>query len=217
MVTTSFTPAQHGFKFSNSFEDAFIELPGGGHAFHTKGRCGGMAFLALDHWHHHKPIPGGNVRPGDETPLARLIQRRLFDSFALNGLRYVKFSLMPLHDEWWGIRKGVAKVTRTEEFPRLKASIDAGIPCALGLCQATAPTPAELGKDHQVVCYGYVEDLEESKLLVYDNNRPLSVEILTFATRYSKQGDMLIRRGTNGLWRAFFVEDYRPQDPPPGL
>jgi len=213
-MATSFTPAQHGFGFPNNFEDEFVALPGGKYAFKTRGRCGGMAFLALDHWHSHKPIPGGDTVPADDTPLAKLIQRRLFDSFALNGLRYVEFSLMPLLDKWL-ILKGAAKATRAAEFPKLKASIDAGTPCALGLCQANSP--AALGKDHQVVGYGYVEGPDQSALLIYDNNYPRTEQRLTFATRYSKQGDMTIRHSDGSQWRAFFVESYRPEDPPPGL
>jgi hypothetical protein len=213
-MATSFTAARHGFGFKNDFDDELIRLPDGTHAFTTHGRCGGMAFLALDHWHSHKPIPGGDAVPADDTPLARLIQRRLFDSFALNGLRYVIFSQMQL-DRRWLLWPGAAQVTRTEEFPKLKASIDAGTPCALGLCQASSL--AGLDKDHQVVCYGYVEGPDQSALLIYDNNFPKVEHRLTFATRYSGQGDMMIRHSGGSQWRAFFVEDYHPEDPPDGL
>ncbi len=213
-MARTFTPAQHGFGFPNSFVDEFIKLPGGGHAFTTRGRCGGMAFLSLDHWHHGMPIPGGAAVPADATPLARLIQRRLFDSMALNGLRYVEFSQKPLHDKWLFF-KGAANATRSGEFAKLKASIDAGTPCALGLCQAESL--AGLGKDHQVVCYGYEEGPERSALLIYDNNHPRVEQRLTFATRYSKQGDMTISHSDKSKWRAFFVEEYHPEKPPAGL
>lgn len=214
MAVTQFTCAEHGFRFPNEFKDEFIQLPGGAHAFETKGRCGGMAFLALDHWHHRRPIPGGDKVPADETPLAKLIQRRLFDSFLLNGLRYVEFSLMPLHPKWV-VFNGAAKVTRNREFPKVKASIDSGRPCAIGLCRASSPL--ELGRDHQVVCYGYEEGPERSTLLLYDNNHPGREQRLTFATRYSRQGDMTIRHGNGSEWRAFFIEDYQPEPPPPDL
>ncbi len=214
MAVAPFTCAEHGFRFANSFVDEFITLPSGGHAFTTRGRCGGMAFLALDHWHYQRPIPGGGTRPADSTPLAKLIQRRLFDSFVLNGLRYVEFSLMPLHPKWM-IFKGAAKVTRTKEFPKVKASIDAGRPCAIGLCRANSPL--ELGRDHQVVCYGYEEGPDQSALLLYDNNHPGKEQRLTFATRYSRNGDMTIRHDDGSEWRAFFIEDYQPEEPPPGL
>jgi hypothetical protein len=213
-MATTFRPDQHGFKFANSFEDEFIKLPGGKHAFKTRGRCGGMAFVSLDHWHHKKPIPAAATLPADETPLAKLIQRRLFDSFKSNGLRYLEFSLMSEHPRW-GIFKGAAKETRTREFPKVKVSIDAGRPCAIGLCRASSPV--ELGMDHQVVCYGYVEGPQESALLIYDNNYPGAEKRLTFATAYDKKGDMKIRHSDRSEWRAFFVESYEPEAPPAGL
>lgn len=214
MAVTGFTPGEHGFKFANNFVDEFIDLPGGKHAFTTRGRCGGMAFLALDHWHHKRPIPGGTALPGDDTPLAKLIQKRLFESFLKNGLRYVEFALMPLHPKW-GVFKGAAKVTRNKEFPKVKKSIDAGTPCAIGLCQAESLKT--LGGDHQVVCYGYEEGPETSALLIWDNNYPGREQRVTFATRYSRQGDMTIRHSDGSEWRAFFHEDYDPEKPPEGL
>lgn len=213
-MPTKFTASEHGFRFANSFEDDFVKLPGGGHAFKTRGRCGGMAFLALDHWHHGRPIPGGDTLPDDKTPLAKLIQKRLFDSFGLNGAKYLEFSLMPLHPKL-GVLKGAAKVTREKEFPKIKASIDKGEPCAIGLCVSTSPL--EVGKDHQVVCYGYEEGPEQSALLIYDNNRPGKEHRLTFATRYDKKGDMSVRHSDGSKWRAFFFEKYRPEEPPAGL
>lgn len=214
MGLTTFRPDQHGFGFANGFTDEFVRLPGGKYAFTTRGRCGGMAFLALDHWHARRPIPGGDRLPADATPLAKLIQKRLFDSFLLNGLRYVEFALMPLHPRWW-IFKGAAKLTRNEEFPKVKASIDAGTPCAIGLCQAESLTA--LGGDHQVVCYGYEEAPDRSALLIWDNNHPKTEQRLTFATSYSKDGDMTIRHSDGSKWRAFFLESYRAEVPPEGL
>jgi hypothetical protein len=213
-MATTFRPDQHGFRFANRFEDEFVKLPGGKHAFKTRGRCGGMAFLALDHWHHKRPIPACETLPANETPLAKLIQKRLFESFALNGLRYVEFALMPLHPKL-GLLKGAAKLTRTNEFPKVKASIDRGEPCAIGLCQADSLKA--LGGDHQVVCYGYVETREESGLLIWDNNHPGKEQRLTFATRYAKDGDMTIRHSDGSKWRAFFHEKYKPECPPEGL
>jgi hypothetical protein len=213
-MPTTFRPEEHGFRFANKFVDDFVKLPGGKYAFQTRGRCGGMAFVALDHWHHKRPIPACEALPADDTPLARLIQKRLFESFALNGLRYVEFALMPLHPKWLFL-KGAARVTRNKEFPKVKESIDAGEPCAIGLCQAESLKA--LGGDHQVVCYGYVETPEESALLIWDNNHPGKEQRLTFATRYSKVGDMTIRHSDGSKWRAFFLERYQPEVPPEGL
>lgn len=213
-MPTTFRPGEHGFGFPNGFEDDFVKLPGGKHAFKTRGRCGGMAFLALDHWHHGRPIPGGNALPDDKTPLAKLIQKRLFDSFTLNGAKYLEFSLMPDHPKL-GILKGAARTTREKEFPKVKRSIDAGKPCAIGICRSTSPL--EMGQDHQVVCYGYEEGPAQSALLIYDNNHPRQEHRLTFATKYEKNGDMAVRHSDGSKWRAFFFETYKPEVPPAGL
>jgi hypothetical protein len=211
ITATPFRPDLHGFRFGNGFVDEFVKLPGGKYAFTTRGRCGGMAFLALDLWHHKRPVPACDTVPADDAPLAKLIQNRLFDSFILNGLRYIEFALMPLHPRW-RIFKGAAKVTRNKEFPKVKASIDAGEPCPIGLCQAESL--GALGGDHQVVCYGYVEGPEESALLIWDNNHPSKEMRLAFATRYSRHADMTIRHSDGSKWRAFFLEKYRPEPPP---
>ena len=50
MPRTSFTPRQHGFHFDNDFVNRTATLPGFGE-IETRGRCGGMAYAALD-FHH---------------------------------------------------------------------------------------------------------------------------------------------------------------------
>ena len=57
---TKFNPSIHGFHFANEFENKFIDKTIFGKQFKvsTDGRCGGMAFAALDYYFSTMmPIP----------------------------------------------------------------------------------------------------------------------------------------------------------------
>ena len=61
MVISSFSPVQHGFKFRNDFVNHVITVTSLGINFDTLGRCGGMAFAALDYWHFPKDLTGSHI------------------------------------------------------------------------------------------------------------------------------------------------------------
>jgi len=86
-VMTAFTPGEHGWHFSNYFEN---ELLGG--LITTHGLCGGMAYTSLDYYFKGIPIPTHRVGdfgdmsvlvPGDGR-LHSMIYNRLIDSFKDN-------------------------------------------------------------------------------------------------------------------------------------
>ena len=71
----------HGFKFPNSYTNDYTVIPNkyipdfihkGDLKFSTKGRCGGMAFAALDYFYAHKMIPGYTDTPSNDNPLSRV-------------------------------------------------------------------------------------------------------------------------------------------------
>lgn len=74
-VRTGFSYLQ-AFKFSNDYVNYNHVIPdkyipdfiyeGGAFPFETFGRCGGMAFTALDYWFAHQRIPGWDATP---TPI----------------------------------------------------------------------------------------------------------------------------------------------------
>jgi hypothetical protein len=86
MPLTTFRPEVHGFLFENNFRNA-IAL-----GIETKGRCGGMAYLALDYFNSRIPVPTHEPQdfgtedevPPDGSVLASLIFARLLDTFADN-------------------------------------------------------------------------------------------------------------------------------------
>ena len=83
----------HGFKFPNSYTNDYKVIPdkyipdfiySGDLKFSTKGRCGGMAFAALDYFYAHKMIPGYTSTPSNDNPLSMYILDRLHDSLDIS-------------------------------------------------------------------------------------------------------------------------------------
>lgn len=218
MPKTLFSPAQHGFRFANYFENViFEESPFGRIA--TRGRCGGMAFAALDHYYAGLALPNVTQRqlapalvPPDSAPLSSYIYRRQIDSFLmLSAVKYLTYSLAP--DAAGFLVKGVRRWTREDEFPKLRASIDTGKPAPLGLIAAR--DLRGLGQNHQVIAYGY--DLAANGVItldIYDVN--YANRALTLRSDPAR-GDWLEDSETQESWRGWFVEDYAPQLPPAGL
>src|SRR5690348_4708372 len=52
----AFDPATHGFAFPNAFVNEVLTLPNGARIT-TAGRCGGMAYAALDYFLAGQPVP----------------------------------------------------------------------------------------------------------------------------------------------------------------
>ncbi len=209
MVRTSFNAVHHGFKFSNSFINHVISVPALGIDFTTGGRCGGMAFAALDYWHHRLAIPEDSSLPVDETLVSTYIYDRLINSIVANAFKFFHFMRTPDHPTWInGI--GVARATREEEFPKLQQLIDQGQPCALGLTRAR--DVGGFGNDHQVVAYGYEVGDPYSTVLIYDNRAPNLEHRLIFKTVYDP-AEREIQNSYGDVWRGFFVESYAPQVP----
>lgn len=205
----AFTPREHGFKFANTFVNHLITVPALNLDIATRGRCGGMAAAALDYWHHGLAVPQDPNLPADGSLLADYIYGRLVNTMVANGFKFFHFMRTPDHPTWVnGI--GVARATREEEYPRVKASVDSGRPCLLGLTQSRAL--GELGSDHQVVAYGYDSDDRYSYVYVYDNNHPDAEATLRFTTGYDP-GEREVVQSTGEVWRGFFPEVYAPVVP----
>lgn len=208
-----FSAAQHGFAFPNQFVNVLANLPGTGE-IKTRGRCGGMAFAALDYWHAGAPVPtwrGALFSPGEVPPdghwLADYVYGRLLDSFLVgSAVKFAEWSVHSDHETW--LYKGVTRWCKEEEFPKLMASLRAGQPVPLGLVQARSL--GAIGDNHQVVAYGFEHDRATGRMTVniYDNNAPGSEVTLT-----SDAGQANWTASSGGPWRGFFVQDYSPRTP----
>jgi hypothetical protein len=212
MPRTSFTPQQHGFHFDNEFVNKVADLPGFG-GIETRGRCGGMAFAALDFYFSRMRVPADTTLPPDGSPLADYIYRRLLDSFLTpSAVQFVSWTLHPDQGGWF--LKGVARWTREDQLPRLRAHVDAGRPVALGLVGARDLAHVGSG-NHQVVAYGYDIDQATRAVMVYvyDNNSHDQEVVLSIDP--GRPGVAASNRSEP--WRGLFVQSYSPVTPPAGL
>ncbi len=218
-LMTNFVPSLHGFHFFNYFANVIFDNWLG--SWTTHGRCGGMAFAALDYYHAGIPIPmhvtsdfPNGYAPDVNSTLARYIYDRLMDSFNWNNISM-------FHNWTWKrdhytcvFGDGVPQLTKQEEFPKLRAKLQEG-PQPIGLVGATNIT--EIGdKNHQVVAVGYEYDEASGKMtvIVYDNNHPDEYVYLTSESNqlhfYSSKTDSA---GKTKEYRGFFVEEYSPKTP----
>lgn len=221
MTRTGFVPTLHGFHFGNYFVNKLFHLPPPFNVdVETRGRCGGMAFAALDYYFAHLPIPthqpadfNGSLVPPDGHPLADYIYDRLMDTFVLNGLGYAGWTQAP--DQPALLRgKGVIRMTKEDEIPKLMNKIDAGEPVALALIIA-GPNDiflTNIGNNHQVVAYGYDVDAatRDIQIYIYDNNDPDQEVVLK-----TNLNDMqtYVEASNHKPWRGLFVQNYIPRTP----
>ncbi|GAB3190989.1 hypothetical protein [Nesterenkonia suensis] len=238
---TGFSLRRQAFRFPNRFVDVLFScrLPpivGRRVTWTGRGRCGGMAFSALDHFHAGAEVPASTAEdfrtadgtcpdvPPDGHPLADHIRTRQRHSMltgwggARNGLRYLTWSALPTG---WLIR-----LTR-RELRRALASLDDGVPVVIGLVSVHSLRPSALGRNHQAVCHGYRRTpAGELELLVYDPNHPYDPDVPARSAVVLRRsvGDAPSSPYQSGApdsgprpWRGFFMARYRPRRLPTAL
>jgi hypothetical protein len=221
-----FVPSVNGLQFPNSWPeeaDILVNVPLLGRVkigSASNGVCGGMVFTALDVFTAQLP-PLADTRPAPGTPLFDYIVKRLFDSWNLPAgvLTYYRWMMLPDDDTgvWLTTLHGVGWRTIKEEWPAIQADIDGGRPSPLGLVTVASANPGRLGKNHQVLAYGYDLSGEQLTVKVYDPNTSvagadnvrisLSVADPGGITHISHNVDIGDRI------RGFFRVPYRPADP----
>ena len=216
-----FLPSANGFHFANDFAPGPLfrlgvwraSVPVGNAA---NGLCGGMIFASRDLFERGLRPPNDQTPPRPGTRLFRYLVGRLFASFDLPAgpLRYWLWQILPAGDRF-GIR-GVAWRTIRGHWPRIRADLDAGHPSPLGVVRTRSFNPLLLGRNHQLLAYGY--DLDEAAatltIRVYDPNHSdddlsalsLSVADPTKPTPIGYAAGELPVRG-------FFRTRYWPKDP----
>ena len=217
MPRTGFDPRAHGFHFANDFVDKVVTVPGYGEVA-TDGRSGGMAFAALDYWFAGLPVPSHRPEdfpdravPDDGTRLADFIHKRLFDSFATWSARqFLTWSLAEDHPTWSS--PGVARMTR-QELPRVRRSLDAGRPVVLGLVGARSID--EVGRNRQVVAYGYDDDgagrVAGRRSGCSSTTPPPRRRVVLGFEPSARHWEA---SAGGGPWRGLFLQDYARERPP---
>jgi hypothetical protein len=205
-VPGGFRPSRDGFAFTNSWpSQPGVVLPfrgrqvGFGDA--ARGLCGGMVFAALDYWHAGVPPPAG--QPAGGTPLYQFIVRRLIDSW------HIPAGVGKYYQ--WMNRADVGRLSAEREWPRIRASIDAGQPAPLGVVTVASARPDLLGRNHQVLAYAYEQSGGTVTLAVYDPNSGPDDRI-----RIAFDASPAIEHNLNIGWpvRGFFRTGYAPVAPP---
>jgi hypothetical protein len=223
-----FSPLTHGFAFTNSWPPApAISIPtpfgsiGIGNA--AAGLCGGMVFSALDYWHTQKLPPVSQPAPG--TPLYRFIVRRLIASWHVPvGVgRYYLWMNLPDGDSSLTTpgrptvsQRGLSTRTIEQQWPGVKASLDAGVPVPLGLVTVASANPGRLGHNHQVLAWDYQLAGAEVTMAVYDPNSGRDDGVHIKFDTSEPSAPTAFRHNINIGWplRGFFLTAYSPVTPP---
>lgn len=235
-----FDQSIHGFKFKNTdWKAKGIKLPvvsitlpkpvGQIDISNTsEGMCGGMVYAVIDYFLAGKKIPQTMSPPSTESdPLFKYLKQRLIESWDVTGTgpNYIKFMRHDYPDadegvvQSLGLMKGRSYVIAREEWPKVKADIDANRLSPIGLVQTISYNPADIGKNHQVLVYGYKLSGNLVTLYYYDPSSPADKMELRFTIGdLAKRIDIL--RFRNNVYDAkpintFFRTTYRP--PPASL
>ena len=224
----AFSPATDGFAFINSWPSEPAELIptplgniGIGNA--DDGLCGGMVFAALDYWQAGKPPPAD--QPAAGTPLYQFLVQRLISSWHIPAgvAEYYQWMNLPDADSSLTILRrsvitehGLSWRTIEQQWPVVKASLDAGIPAPLGLVTVASADPGELGHNHQVLACSYQLAGAEVTVGVYDPNSGQDDGVhIRFDTSDPAAATTFQHNINIGFpVRGFFLTAYSPVTPP---
>lgn len=166
---TSFNPKVHGFAFANSFTNTnrFEQI-----RIVMEGRCGGMAYAALDYFYNNISIPASSGLPTDGTCGGNYIYERLMASFH-DVWQPLSHRILPSPTNWYGMG-----VKGGSNFEEIKREVDRNSPKPMVLVSLQSIIPGlvgDVGSCHQVCGIGYYEgnqNAEDIRVYIYDPNHP---------------------------------------------
>jgi hypothetical protein len=220
-----FLPSTHGLRFGNAWPhepDLALRIMGRkviGIGDAANGLCGGMSFVISDHHLAGAPIWPDAAPPAEGSSHFRTIVRRQIDSLAFGRLPLRFYSLQAFRPDrptaWSRLlrRASRAPVTVRDEWPKIRADLDAGRLVNLGLVRTAASDPRQLTRNHQVLAFGYTLSAGSLAIAIYDSNHPFddTVELrveLDDAGRVSR-----LAQSTGEPLLAFFRAPYSPKPP----
>jgi hypothetical protein len=224
-----FRPSTHGFRFTNSWPDdplKRIDLKIGtlpiGKA--SNGLCGGMCYAVRDYFEARRAIPDQTVAPPDQSALRRYVIDRLIDSYDLpiGVAPYATLMSTRYPSDDSDLLAAIAQVPSRaailgrRTWPLVKASIDRGHPCPLGLVMLESDDLHDLSHHHQVLAYAYQLRGTKLTIWVYDPNSPSSDRVtISFDTaRTDRPLGISHRVDTAGPLVCAFVPRYVATTPP---
>jgi len=213
----NFKPSTHGLPFDNTFPKApvvSVNLPGlgeKGFGDASGGLCGGMVFMARDLFEAGIAPPSMDTPREPGSPLHKYLCDRLLASFNLPSgvLKYYEWMTAPDTDSF--LRHSPAARTVNEEWPAIRAELDAGRLAALGLVTEQSFNPSKLGDCHQVLAYGYQlnEATSIARVFVYDPNVPRDDNVTLMLDMNKPSLDY----SADASFRGFFLTPYSRDDP----
>ena len=169
-----FLPSVNGLHFANRWDSGptvklgFIDPRVVGIGDAKSGLCGGMSWFVRDRFEAGQPIPPDTTAPANGSPLFTAIVRKQVESldWLRAPLQFYRFAAMG--------RDALARRTLEKEWPKIRASIDAGRLTQIGLVRHHGFNPFHLTKDHQVLAYAYETEgpAGPTTIRLYDPNWP---------------------------------------------
>lgn len=191
------------------------------------GLCGGMVYALMDYYAAHLLPPGQPTPPNSRNDvLFNYIRDRLWDSFDVGGQghRFLGYSSpsYPNGDEGAiqavGLTRGRSWITYREAWPQIQQDLDAGHLSPMGLVQTDK---LDIGKNHQVLAYGYEKSGQDVTLHIYDPNEARKEIALKFNITKT-DGEVHITRvggkpeNDHRIYCFFRLNGYTPKMPPDG-
>jgi hypothetical protein len=171
-VVAGFLPSTHGLHFTNRFPPGRTVRFGPidprwiGIGDASTGLCGGMSWYVRGRFEAGQPILLDTQPPANGSPLFRSLVR-----LQVKSLEWLRTPLGFWLIGAFGVDR-IARRSREREWPRIRATIDAGRLAQVGLVRHTGFNPFNLTQSHQVVGYGYTTEGETVRLNLYDPNWP---------------------------------------------
>jgi hypothetical protein len=188
-----FLPSRHGFRFPNrwppgptvTFGPFDPRVLGIGDA--STGLCGGMVTTVRDLFEAGIAPAADLEPPANGSPRFRAIVRRQVESldWLRTPLRF--FDLQAFRPDpptrlAACLRRGVPRVVAVrDEWPKIRADIDAGVTPLLGLIRVASRSPRDLTRNHQVLAYAYDEVVDGLRIRIYDPNHPGDDDVVLLA------------------------------------
>lgn len=220
-----FLPSRHGLPFANAWPPGPTarlgpidpRLVGIGDA--SQGLCGGMALTVRDLFEAGIEPPADPALPENGSPRFRSIVRRQVQSldWLRVPLRYYDLQAFrpdPSTRPSRILGRAVPRVIAIhDEWPRIRAEIDAGRLAVIGTIRIASANPMLLGFNHQVLGFAYDESPERIAIRIYDPNLPgrddieLRAEIDPDGDGYP-QDSIALSRSDGDVLRGWFLQPY---------
>jgi hypothetical protein len=171
-VVGTFLPTRCGLHFANRFPSGPTLRLGPldprwiGIGDAANGLCGGMSWFVRERFAADQPIPTDTQPPANGSPLFKTLVRRQVQSLELMRTPFAFWRMGGFGSD------RIAQRSRDGQWPRVRATIDAGRLAMVGLVRSKGLNPFKLTQNHQAVCYGYDVTGDEIRLRLYDPNWP---------------------------------------------